>query len=150
MSRVESTSRQAHTQPNTSIVIIYLLCIQNIHERWKIFFRYMLLLVGSVLISNGDGENDTEVGLSTPVRKNAAWTATWQMDRCSRQNCGESLDAGGIGPVTLEINWTGLCSAVDSNRLMWWWWWFPIKRSTCKSWKPFKLDTVYHAKGQLK
>ena len=31
---------------------------------------------------------------------------------------GESLDAGGIGPVTLDINWGGLCSAVDSNRLI--------------------------------
>ena len=31
-------------------------------------------------------------------------TAACQMDRWPRQDCGESLDAGGIGPVTLEIN----------------------------------------------
>ena len=41
----------------------------------------------------------------------------------SHQDCGESLDAGGIGPLTLEINWGGLCSAVASNGLRWWWWW---------------------------
>ena len=40
--------------------------------------------------------------------------------RRPRQVCGESLDAGGIGPVTPEINWGGLCSAVDSNGLIWW------------------------------
>ena len=33
---------------------------------------------------------------------------TCQMDRRPRQNCGESLDAGGIEPDTLEINWGGL------------------------------------------
>ena len=40
------------------------------------------------------------------------------MDRGPRQDFGESLDAGGSGSVTLEINWEGLCSAVDSNRLI--------------------------------
>ena len=32
-------------------------------------------------------------------------TATCQVDQRPRQDCGESLDAGCIGPVTLEINW---------------------------------------------
>ena len=44
-------------------------------------------------------------------------TATSQMDRRLRQYCGESLDAGDIGPVTLETNWGALCSAVDHHHL---------------------------------
>ena len=45
-------------------------------------------------------------------------TGTLQMDPPPGQDYGESLDAGGIGPVKLEINWEGLCLAVDSNRLI--------------------------------
>ena len=30
-------------------------------------------------------------------------------------DCGESLDSGGIRPVTQEINWGGLCSAVTER-----------------------------------
>ena len=38
-----------------------------------------------------------------------------------RQDYGESLDAGGIEPVTQANNWEGPCSAVDSNRRIWRW-----------------------------
>ena len=50
------------------------------------------------------------------IWESAAYT-TCQM-RLRRVDCVELLDAGGIGPATLEINWGGLCSAVDNNRLI--------------------------------
>ena len=59
------------------------------------------------------GQKDT--GVETTYGKAQCGTATCQVDRRPHQDCGESLDAGGIGPVTLEINWGGLCSAVDSD-----------------------------------
>ena len=40
------------------------------------------------------------------------------MEQRPRQDCGESLDADSNGPDTLEINWGGLCSAVNSDRLI--------------------------------
>ena len=61
------------------------------------------------------GQKDT--GVETTYGKGQRVTATCQMDRRPHQDCEESLDAGGIGPVTLEINWGDLCSAVDSNGL---------------------------------
>ena len=60
-----------------------------------------------------------ETGVETTYDKAQRESATCQIDQRPRQECGESLDAVGIGPVTLEINWGGLCSAVDSNRLIW-------------------------------
>ena len=61
------------------------------------------------------GQKDT--GVETTYGKAQRGSATFQMDRRSRQDCGESLDAGGIEPVTLEIIWGGLCPAVDNNGL---------------------------------
>ena len=58
-----------------------------------------------------------DIGVETTYGKAQRETATCQMDR-PRQGCGESLDAGAIGPITLEINWGGLCSAVDSSGLI--------------------------------
>ena len=55
------------------------------------------------------GTKDT--GVETTYGKAQRETTTCQMDRRPHQ------DAGGFGPVTLEINWGGLCSAVDSNGL---------------------------------
>ena len=43
-----------------------------------------------------------------------------RMRKCSVRGPPAVLDAGGIGLDTLEINSRGLCSAVDSNRLIWW------------------------------
>ena len=45
-------------------------------------------------------------------------TVTYQMDRQPRQDCWESLDAGGNGLATVEMNWGGLCSAMNSDRLL--------------------------------
>ena len=64
------------------------------------------------------GQTGTEV--ETTYGKAQRGTATCQTDQRPRQDWRESLDAGGIGPVTLEINWRGLCSAVDNNRLIRW------------------------------
>ena len=58
-----------------------------------------------------------ETGVVTTNGKSQREMATYQMDRRPRQDYGESLDAGGIGLVD-EIIWEGLCSAVDSNRLI--------------------------------
>ena len=56
------------------------------------------------------------IGVETTYGKAQRGMATCQMDRRFRQDCGQSLDACGIGLITLEINWGGLYSAVDSNR----------------------------------
>ena len=45
-----------------------------------------------------------DTGLEITYGKAQRDTVTCQMDRHPRQDCGESL-AGGIGLVTLEINW---------------------------------------------
>ena len=62
------------------------------------------------------GKKDT--GVETTYGQSQRVMATCQMDRRSRQARRDSLDAGGIGPVTLGINWGGLCSAVYNNRLI--------------------------------
>ena len=46
------------------------------------------------------GQKDTVV--ETTYGKAQRETATYLMDRRPRQDCGESLDTGGIGPVTLK------------------------------------------------
>ena len=54
------------------------------------------------------GQKDT--GVETTYGKAQRETATCLMDRRPRQDCGQLFYADGIGPVTLEINWRGLCS----------------------------------------
>ena len=49
------------------------------------------------------GQKDT--GVETTYGKRE--TATCQVERRPRHDCGESLDAGGIRPVTLEIGGGG-------------------------------------------
>ena len=48
------------------------------------------------------GQKDT--GVETTYEKAQCETVTCQMDQRRHQDCRESLDAGRIGPVTLEIN----------------------------------------------
>ena len=50
-------------------------------------------------------------GVETTYGKAQRETAACQIGRRPRQDCGESLDAGGIRLVTLEINWGGLFSS---------------------------------------
>ena len=47
-----------------------------------------------------------DTGVETKHGKVQRVTATCQVDRRPCQDRWESLDAGGIGPVTLEINWS--------------------------------------------
>ena len=44
-------------------------------------------------------------GVKITYGKSQRETATCQRDRRRRQDCRESLDAGGISHVTMEINW---------------------------------------------
>ena len=64
-----------------------------------------------------DGAKDTDTGVETMYGKVQCETATCKMDRQPRQNCGESLDAGGIEPVTMEINDQTVSFTFDMNVL---------------------------------
>ena len=45
----------------------------------------------------------TETGVETTYKKAQCETATYQVDQRPRQDCRESLDAGGIRPVIREV-----------------------------------------------
>ena len=71
-------------------IIVIFADIGYISEKKIVFYR------------TAGGVKDT--GVETTYGKAQRGTPTCQMDRRPRQDCRESLDAGGIGPVTLEIN----------------------------------------------